>query len=208
MGRSFFDDNDGNGSSDGWDWWENGTNENIEKCKCGAKKVGESMIAADERLGKCCDNLIDTLGIKTNWAKTADISLSFTAGAGGTSGFDAVFFAKTCEIGIFGVVPRGGGVPSIGWDAGLSLAGSYAFYGGSGSGGSDTWKGPFDSLNGGVGIGVGGYYWGSGWYGISGGVGWGLPVSSSYNQTDYRLIWASPVPKAICCALRLKGPTM
>jgi len=205
-----------------WDglkkWWTDGFDSNVDKCKCAVEKVGESIVETDARLGKCCDDLVKSLGINTKWARTVDLSLNFTAGAGGTAGFDAVFFADSCEIALFGVVPREGlpsdswlknlDIPSLGLDAGISLTGSVAYYSGAEPIANwKTWKGAFESVNVGVEFVSAGYYWGSGWKGVQAGGALGTPVSGSYNKTDYRRIKVFPVPKSVCCALRLKGPS-
>jgi hypothetical protein len=185
-------------------------------------EIVDDIVVFDDTVGDCACDIVDKLAIRKNWAQTIDVSLNFTNGMGGTAGLDYVFFAQTCEIGIFGVVPRseqgnkttGLKVPSIGLDVGFSLSGSRAYYFGTGSGGPDTWVGAFNSFGVGGAYGVSVYADGdkrmfTGWVGVSVSTGIGTPISAAWHQTEYKLLAVIPVPKSICCTLRLTGgPTL
>lgn len=93
------------------------------------------------------------------------------------------------------------GVKGTGWGADVSADAQVngALYFGSGSGGASSWEGDFTAINVGVFGLVGSFFWGGGWFGVSGGAGVapeGVKFGATVTHTTYVPIVPRPNPPA------------
>ncbi|MET1257588.1 hypothetical protein, partial [Aliikangiella maris] len=84
-----------------------------------------------------------------------------------------------------------------GWDIGGTAEFNFAFH--TGDGGAGSWSGRFDSYNFSFGGFTGSFFWGGGWYGISGGV-TSDGVAISRQITEYTpVLGSSSIPSSCEC---------
>jgi len=197
------------------DYWKEKLQDGTDACCDLVDVTNDAIVEAEERAGQCICDKLDKLGINRKWAVSVNAGAKTIVGSsGGSSSLEAVFFASSCEVALYGVQSTNGEIfdEPIGFDFSAGFTGSIAMYTGSGAADAASWEGNFNNVNVEY-VGNGGaVFWGGGWSGAGVSIGAGATVFS-LETTKYVMIGEpQKVPKSVCCgyilAAGLKFPKL